>query len=95
MSKRKGQYLTGKYRVRVVVSGETLAWTTLDGSIKDLEEFLRRSCDDALSLIFHREPVTIESLKISEIPDSGIDVPAPKFKVGDRVRVVAGNPRTP
>ena len=61
-------YDTGRYHVRVVVSGETVAFRVRGAGIEELEKLLKESCDKALVSIFERNPVTVESLKISEIP---------------------------
>jgi len=62
----------GLYRVRVVVSGETLAFKHDGAGIEDLKKLLKESCDKALDSIFEGNPVTIESLEITEVPREGV-----------------------
>lgn len=81
----------GRYRVRVVVSGEALGFRALGVGMDEMEKLLKESCDKSLSSVFEGNPVTVESLTISEIDLAkiGDENLKPKFKEGDPVRVAS------
>lgn len=60
-----------EYDVRVVISGRALAarggCEYIGEDIRELEKLLEKSCRDALVSIFEGNPVTITSLKVSEV----------------------------